>query len=202
MNTPEKNDLMRLNRFLARCGIGSRRQVEDIIAAGRITVNDVVTTELATRIKPGVDKVTLDGSELSLPQNIYYKCYKPRGVVTTMEDTHGRPSISDLMNKFEIQPGVVPAGRLDMDSEGLLILTKQKQININLLMARRHPMRIFIILRRLLLDSSRSWDSIDRIFTLLKANSGLPRSTIFGNWQLMLGALSWVMLRFWMELIL
>jgi 23S rRNA pseudouridine2605 synthase len=126
VNVPEP-DLakteMRLNRYIARCGAASRRDADKLIEGGRIAVNGNSILEPGTRITPGTDIVTLDGSKLELPGLVYYKCYKPIGVLTTLDDTHGRKSVLDLMEGYEIPNGVVPAGRLDKDSEGLLILT-------------------------------------------------------------------------------
>jgi pseudouridine synthase len=114
---------MRLNRFLARSGIGSRREVEDMVLAGRVTVNGKVTRELATKVNPVEDKVTLDGEVVALPEPLYYKMYKPRGVVSTLDDPQRRKSLAEILRESGIPDGVVPAGRLDRESEGLLILT-------------------------------------------------------------------------------
>ena len=114
---------MRLNRFLARAGMGSRREVENFILGGRVTINGKAVMELATTVDPENDVVTLDGETISLPKPLYYKCYKPRGVVTTMDDPQNRKSLADILKQYKIPDGVVPAGRLDLDSEGLLILT-------------------------------------------------------------------------------
>jgi 23S rRNA pseudouridine2605 synthase len=110
----------RLQKVLARIGIGSRRVCEDLIAAGRVTVNGEVPV-LGRRIDPTVDEVALDGVPLPVtPGLVHYLLNKPVGVVSTAEDTHDRPTVVDLV---PTEPRVFPVGRLDMDSEGLLILT-------------------------------------------------------------------------------
>jgi 23S rRNA pseudouridine2605 synthase len=119
---------MRLNRYIARCGVTSRRDADLLIKAGRIIVNGKVTRNFSTKIKPGIDVVMFDDKILKLPELYYFKCYKPVGYVTTLDDTHGRRTIFDLMQEYGIPNGVVPAGRLDFDSEGLLILSNDGEL--------------------------------------------------------------------------
>jgi 23S rRNA pseudouridine2605 synthase len=119
---------MRLNRYIARCGVASRRDADTLIEAGRIFVNGRVTKDFSTKIRPGIDEVIFDNKILELPRLYYFKCYKPVGYLTTMEDTHDRKTIFDLMQEHEIPDGVVPAGRLDMESEGLLILSNDGEL--------------------------------------------------------------------------
>jgi 23S rRNA pseudouridine2605 synthase len=110
----------RLQKVMARVGVGSRRVCEELIVDGRVTVNGVVPV-LGRRIDPGVDRVELDGVPLPLqPGLVHYLVNKPPGVVSTAEDTHGRPTVVELVPD---QPRVHPVGRLDRDSEGLLLLT-------------------------------------------------------------------------------
>ncbi|MCX6645608.1 MAG: pseudouridine synthase [bacterium] len=119
---------MRLNRYIARCGVASRRDADHLIEAGRISVNGRITRDFSTKIKPGIDEVIFDDKILELPKLYYFKCYKPAGYLTTLEDTHNRKTIFDLMQEHGIPAGVVPAGRLDMDSEGLLILSNDGEL--------------------------------------------------------------------------
>jgi 23S rRNA pseudouridine2605 synthase len=110
----------RLQKVLARIGYGSRRVCEDIIAAGRVTVNGEVA-ELGRRIDEQNDAVCVDGAPVGVrPDVVYYLLNKPRGVVTTAEDTHGRQTVLELV---PADPRVFPVGRLDMETEGLLIIT-------------------------------------------------------------------------------
>lgn len=110
----------RLQKVLAQRGWGSRRTCEELIAAGRVRVNGEVAT-LGRRVDVGVDLVEVDGAPVGVRADlVYYLLNKPRGVVTTASDTHGRPTVVDIVPD---EPRVYPVGRLDMDTEGLLLLT-------------------------------------------------------------------------------
>lgn len=115
----------RLQKVLAAVGFGSRRTCEDLIAGGRVTVNGEVA-ELGRRIDPDVDLVEVDGAPIGVrPGLVYYLLNKPAGVVTTSKDTHGRPTVIDLV---PAKPRVFSIGRLDADTEGLLILTNDGKL--------------------------------------------------------------------------
>jgi len=130
----KSGDQLRLNRFLADCGLGSRRKVEELISSGRIAVNGEVCTELATHISPGTDIVALDGKELNNRQKKQYLIlHKPRGYVVSKSDELGRQTIYDLLPRSAAN--LAYAGRLDKNSEGLLLLTNDTAL-INLL---THP---------------------------------------------------------------
>ncbi|HUY23307.1 MAG TPA: pseudouridine synthase [Acidimicrobiales bacterium] len=110
----------RLQKVLARVGLGSRRACEELIAEGRVSVNGEPAT-LGRRVDVGRDAVALDGVPLPvLPGLVHYLLHKPAGVVTTAEDPQGRPTVVQLVPD---EPRVFPVGRLDADSEGLLVLT-------------------------------------------------------------------------------
>ncbi|HLB20032.1 MAG TPA: pseudouridine synthase [Gaiellaceae bacterium] len=110
---------MRLNAYLARAGIASRRGSDELIKAGRVRVNDV-PGELNTYVHPG-DRVEVDGKQVT-PQSLrYVLLHKPAGTVTTARDPQGRPTVVELVEK--IQERVVPVGRLDADTTGALLLT-------------------------------------------------------------------------------
>ncbi len=111
----------RLQRALARAGYGSRRSCEELIAAGKVTLNGRVAT-LGDKLDPTTDTVLLDGATVNLDPTVrYYAAHKPAGVVTTMRDPQGRPDIRTLLPENDER--VFPVGRLDQDSEGLLLLT-------------------------------------------------------------------------------
>jgi pseudouridine synthase len=109
---------VRLNAYLARAGVASRRGVEELIRAGRVRVNGEVAG-LATFVEAG-DRVELDGRALEPEALAYVLLHKPAGVVTTASDPHGRPTVVDLV---KLPQRVVPVGRLDADTTGALLLT-------------------------------------------------------------------------------
>jgi 23S rRNA pseudouridine2605 synthase len=110
----------RLQKVLARAGLGSRRSNEDLIRAGRVTVNGR-RAELGTRVDPARDTVEIDGVEVPLePELVYIALNKPVGVVTTAKDPDRRRTVIDLVPR---DPRVMPVGRLDRDTSGLLLLT-------------------------------------------------------------------------------
>lgn len=120
MSEPE-----RLQKLLARVGVGSRRVVEDMIAAGRISVNGTVA-ELGQRADADSDVIEIDGTLVGVrPDTVWYLLNKPSGVVTTSSDTHGRPVVVDLVPE---EPRVFPVGRLDLETEGLLLLTNDGEV--------------------------------------------------------------------------
>lgn len=111
---------IRLQKILARHGYGSRRSSEELISSGRVRVNGEIA-ELGRRVTPGDDEVTVDGVRIGIePDLVYYLVNKPVGVVCTANDPQGRAMIVDLVPK---EPRVFSVGRLDADSEGLIIMT-------------------------------------------------------------------------------
>jgi 23S rRNA pseudouridine2605 synthase len=110
----------RLQRSLARAGFGSRRACEELIAAGRVEINGRVAT-LGDRLDPAMDQVRVDGSKVNVnPELRTFALHKPRGVTTTMRDPHAERDLSGFLPKGV---HVFPVGRLDRDTEGLLLLT-------------------------------------------------------------------------------
>jgi len=118
--TAEGPQAERLQKVLATRGWGSRRVCEDLIAAGRVTVNGEVAV-LGRRVDPDVDVVEVDGAPVGTKADlVHYLLNKPAGIVTTASDTHGRRTVVGLV---PAEPRVYPVGRLDADTEGLLLLT-------------------------------------------------------------------------------
>jgi 23S rRNA pseudouridine2605 synthase len=110
----------RLQKILARAGLGSRRHCEELIESGSVTINGRVAT-LGDRAIADTDAIAVDGVRIGTqPGLVYYLLNKPAGVVTTAADTHGRPIVTSLVPS---EPRVFPVGRLDQDTEGLLLLT-------------------------------------------------------------------------------
>ncbi len=111
-----------MQKILAEMGIASRRRAEEMIAEGRLRVNGKVAV-LGTKADPGRDHIKLDGKLLTgrAENKVYYMMNKPVNVMTTLEDPQGRPTVGDFMARIKMR--VYPVGRLDFDSEGLLLLT-------------------------------------------------------------------------------
>jgi 23S rRNA pseudouridine2605 synthase len=119
------HDGERLQKVMARAGLGSRRVSEDLIAEGRVRVNGEVA-ELGRRVDVVHDRIEVDGALIGVaPGLVYYLLNKPVGVVTTAEDPQGRPTVIDLV---PVEPRVFPVGRLDLDTEGLLLLTNDGEL--------------------------------------------------------------------------
>lgn len=117
--------LERIQKVLARAGVASRRAVEEMVAEGRITVNGQ-PARLGQRVDPDHDSVAVDGALVGLRADlVYYLLNKPPGVVTTASDPQGRPTVVQMVPE---EPRVFPVGRLDADSEGLLLLTNDGEL--------------------------------------------------------------------------
>ena len=111
----------RLQKIISAAGVCSRRQAEEFLRSGRVSVNGRPAS-LGDQADPETDRITLDGRPLALPsEKLYIMLHKPRGVVTTLSDEKGRPTVAGLVSGCGGR--AYPVGRLDMDSEGLLLLT-------------------------------------------------------------------------------
>lgn len=112
---------MRLNKFLSTAGVASRRKSDELIKDGKVSVNGKIVTEMGVEVNPKKDKVVYEDKEITLPSEfVYYKFNKPKGCVCTAKDEKGRKTIYDVINLPE---RLFSVGRLDYDTEGLLILT-------------------------------------------------------------------------------
>jgi len=113
---------VRLNKYLSECGVASRRKADELIAEGAVLVNGKKVYELGTRVTPGQDRITVSGKPVKpAAHKVYILFNKPKNVVTTMNDPEGRPSISDFFERLPVR--VFPVGRLDWDTEGMILLT-------------------------------------------------------------------------------
>jgi 23S rRNA pseudouridine2605 synthase len=120
----------RVHKCIAASGIMSRRKAEEAIRQGRVSLNGEVFTDLGRTMDPAVDRVGIDGREVSLTRSHRtFLFHKPRGVVTTKSDPEGRHTVMDF---FQDLPGLNPVGRLDQDSEGLLLLTEDGDLLLRL----------------------------------------------------------------------
>jgi 23S rRNA pseudouridine2605 synthase len=125
---PSKGE--RLQKVMARAGIASRRASEAMIVAGRVTVNGLRVTELGTRVDPLTDRIAVDGTPLASAEPLrYVALYKPAGYLSSSSDPHGGKLAMDLIPS---SPRVYPVGRLDRDSEGLMLLTNDGELALRL----------------------------------------------------------------------
>lgn len=116
-------EIVRLQKYIAMCGIASRRKAEEMIAEGRVAVNGQKALEQGIKVEIGADRVSVDGEELSLITKKYYiMLNKPVGYVSTVSDQFERPTVVDLLSE-EIKTRIFPVGRLDYETEGLLLMT-------------------------------------------------------------------------------
>lgn len=116
-------DPMRLQKYMAHCGVASRRSCEAIIAEGRVRVNGVVVTQMGVTVTPGADTVEVDGRIIEPEkEKVYIALNKPEGYITTVRDPYDRPSVMDLIEELDTIR-LYPVGRLDGDSRGLLLMT-------------------------------------------------------------------------------
>ena len=137
---------LRLQRFLARAGVASRRKSEDLMSAGRVTVNGQVVRELGSKVDPVHDMVAVDGRVVSVAaQPVYLMLYKPAGYLTTMSDPRGRRCVAELVPTDE-HPGLFPVGRLDADTTGLLLFTTDGLMAQDLLHPSRHVWKRYVAL--------------------------------------------------------
>ena len=112
---------MRLQKYMAECGVASRRKCEEMIEQGRVTVNNVIVVQQGIQVEPENDIVCVDGTPIShCQQKVYLMLNKPKRVVTTVSDQFGRKNVLDLI---QCNQRIFPVGRLDYDTEGLLLLT-------------------------------------------------------------------------------
>lgn len=112
---------MKLAKYLAQAGIASRRQAEEIIRKGRIKINGAIVTELATLVDSQLDVIEFDGKLVGAEQQVYILLNKPPGYISAVNDPRGRPTVLELAG--DIKERIYPVGRLDYDTEGLLLLT-------------------------------------------------------------------------------
>jgi pseudouridine synthase len=118
---------IRLNRVISQDGLASVREADELIRQGRVLVNGSAVTGLGVMVDPRTDRITVDGEPVGGPKKKhYYLFFKPKGVVSTMDDPQSRSSISDFTGTLSVR--VFPAGRLDYDADGLLLLTNDGRI--------------------------------------------------------------------------
>lgn len=137
-------EIVRLQKYIAMSGAASRRAAEQMITEGRVKVNGELVRELGTKVEIGADRVVLDNSEIKPEIKKYYiMLNKPVGYVSTVNDQFDRPTVIDLING-EIKTRVFPVGRLDYDTEGLLLLTNDGDFTYKVTHPKFHMNKTYI----------------------------------------------------------
>jgi len=134
----------RLQKILARAGLGSRRKCEELIKAGRVAVNGRTITNMGVKVDAGLKAITFDGKPVCSEKYIYLLLNKPTGYVTTLSDPQGRPIVTDLLP--DIKKRVFPVGRLDLNSEGALLLTNDGRLTNYILHPRYNVTKTYEIM--------------------------------------------------------
>ena len=134
----------RLQKILAHAGVASRRKAEALITAGAVTVNGTTVTELGAKADPEIDHIKVNGKRIKPPQRLVYLAMnKPKNCVTTMEDPQGRPTVMDLVRG--VKERIYPVGRLDYQSEGLLLLTNDGEFANRITSASHHVTKTYLV---------------------------------------------------------
>ncbi|GAB7386218.1 23S rRNA pseudouridine(2605) synthase RluB [Bacillaceae bacterium] len=121
----KEQPMERLQKVLAHAGVASRRKCEALILQGRVKVNGKTIRELGVKVNPETDVIEVDGREIRSERKVYLLLYKPAGVITSVKDPRGRRVVTDLV---KVKERVYPVGRLDYDTEGLLLLTNDGEL--------------------------------------------------------------------------
>lgn len=160
---------IRLQKYIADCGITSRRKAEVLITDGLVSVNGKVVTELGTKVDPSQDAVSVEGQfiDQKLVEKIYLVMNKPRGYVSTVSDPEGRKTIMDLCQ--EVSERIYPVGRLDYLSEGLILLTNDGDFTQSILhpskeITKVYEVKVFGIVNDSILKKLRGGVSVDGLF--------------------------------------
>lgn len=161
---------MRLQKYIAHAGVASRRKAEGLITGGRVLVNGETVTELGIKIDPSNDRVEVDGVLIKRPSSwTYMLLNKPAGVVTTASDEYGRRTVLELV---ESEARLYPVGRLDYDSEGVLILTNDGDLAAGL----THPAGLVEKIYRVKLNGQVEEKGIERLLMGVQLEDGLARA--------------------------
>ncbi|HEY0809936.1 MAG TPA: pseudouridine synthase [Longimicrobiales bacterium] len=162
--------VMRLQKFLAGAGVSSRRKAEELITAGKVKVNGQLVTELGTKIDDAKDAITVNGKKIESAETVWIALHKPRGYVSTRKDPQGRPTVYDLLPPA--LHTLFYVGRLDLDSEGLLLMTNDGDTANRLLHPRYEVERVY----ELLIRGELKPDRIDQLLEGVEIEDGIARA--------------------------
>ena len=165
VETPVK-DVIRLNKFIANSGICSRREADQYIQAGVVTVNDEVVTELGTKVNVFTDDIKFNGERIRGEEKVYIVMNKPKGYVTTASDPHAEKTVMDLLKKCSAR--VFPVGRLDKNTTGVLMFTNDGEIAERL----THPSYDKKKIYQVILDKPISQEDFDQVLSGISLNDG------------------------------
>lgn len=160
-------DSVRLNRYLAAAGICSRREADDLISAGLVSINGTIITELGTKVKPG-DEVKYNGERLKTERPVYILMNKPKDFITTVKDPHATRTVLDLIGNA-CRERVFPVGRLDKNTTGVLLITNDGELTKTLTHPRHEKKKIYHVT----LDRAVSAADIRQIQDGLQLEDGL-----------------------------
>lgn len=164
---------MRLQKYLARAGVASRRACERLIAEGHVSVNGTIVIEMGTKVGPG-DEVRVDGALIDpLEDQITFILHKPAGFVTTMDDPQGRPCVAELVPRDE-HPALFPVGRLDADTTGLLLFTTDGELGNALLHPSHHVDKTYYAL----VEGVPTEDELERLRTGIELDDGMTSPAV------------------------
>ncbi|MFD1427804.1 23S rRNA pseudouridine2605 synthase [Kroppenstedtia sanguinis] len=156
----------RLQKVMARAGVASRRKSEEWILSGKVRVNGETVTQLGTRVDPERDRIEVEGRLIQSEQKRYFIFYKPRGVITSLSDPEGRPVVVDWFR--DVDERVYPVGRLDYDTEGLLLLTNDGELAHGLVHPRHEVDKIY----QVTVEGTPAKKSLLRLETGVKLSDG------------------------------
>lgn len=162
----------RLQKMISQAGLASRRHAEKLIINGRVAVNGRVVTKLGTKVDPQKDKVTVDGKLITGEKFVYILLYKPKGVVTTLNDPQKRKTVVDLIK--DVPQRIYPVGRLDYNTEGLLLLTNDGELTNALI----HPSKKISKVYRAVVDGYPTEEELDKIRVGMKLEDGMTAPAI------------------------
>ena len=168
---PDPDGPVRLNRYIAQAGITSRRKADDLIAAGKVSVNGAVVTEMGTKVDPS-DHVEVEGQVINPEPFDYVLLNKPKDTITTVDDERDRAIVMDLLDDEARQRGVVPVGRLDRDTTGALLLTNDGDLTHRLM----HPSYAVEKLYLVRATEPIKPHSLDQLRTGIELEDGLARA--------------------------
>lgn len=161
---------VRLNKFLRDCALGSRRKCEDLITGGRVRINGEVVTDLATLVDVEHDAVEVSGEMLEVKDRIYIAAHKPVGSLVTASDPHGRKTVFEAVKG--LPAGVFAVGRLDMESDGLVIMTNDGNLSHRLAHPRYQVERVYVVA----VDGAAGDDVITRLREGVELEDGMARA--------------------------